>query len=135
MNRREALRNVAILMGGAISATTLGVLTDSCNRPQKKDGALFTAEQEKTITELADTIIPDTDTPGAKAAGVGPFIVMMMNECYPEEAQQVFVDGLDDLEKRSKSKFSKSFAAITGPQRASVLQEYIDDTKKKNEKD
>ncbi len=111
MNRRDALRNVALLMGGALSATTISVISEGCKTSDKK-GELFTANQQSTITELADTIIPTTGTPGAKAAGVGPFIAMMIKECYPENVQKIFTDGLDDLDDRSKSKFSNSFVAI-----------------------
>jgi hypothetical protein len=134
MNRREALRNVAILMGGAISATTLGVVADGC-KPSKKNGELFSDKQQLIITELADTIIPATSTPGAKAAGVGPFIAMMIKECYPDNVQKTFIDGLDDLEKRSESKFSNSFVQINATQRAAVLQEVIDELKKEKEEE
>jgi hypothetical protein len=131
MNRREALRNVALLMGGAVSVATWSAIAVSCNEPSDQTKALFTADQEKTIAELADTIIPDTDTPGAKAAGVGPFIAMMINECYPADIQETFTNGLSDLEKRSNAKFSNSFAAISAPDRAAVLQDVVDDLKKK----
>jgi hypothetical protein len=135
MNRREALRNVALLMGGAVSAATLSAIAVSCNEPDTQSKQLFTAEQEKTIAELADTIIPDTETPGAKAAGVGPFIAMMITDCYPAEIQKTFSNGLDDLEKRSKSKFSKSFVSISATERASVLQDVVDEEKKKREQE
>ncbi|MEO6931481.1 MAG: gluconate 2-dehydrogenase subunit 3 family protein, partial [Chitinophagaceae bacterium] len=92
MDRREAVRNMALLMGTAISATTLSMITASCNAPaDKKTGSRFSSEQEATIAELADTILPTTSTPGAKAAGVGPFITMMIDECYPAKVQKMFV--------------------------------------------
>lgn len=135
MNRREALRNVALLMGGAVSAATLSAIAVSCNEPDAQAKQLFTAEQEKMIAELADTIIPDTETPGAKAAGVGPFIAMMISDCYPSDIQKTFSNGLDDLEKRSKTKFSKSFVSISATERASVLQDVVDEAKKKKEEE
>lgn len=85
MNRREALRNVALLMGGAISATTLGIITNGCNTSSDKNGELFSQHQQNIIAELADTIIPATDTPGAKVAAVGPFISMMVSDVIPKE--------------------------------------------------
>jgi hypothetical protein len=134
MDRREALRNVAILMAGTLSASTLSIISGGCNTSnKKKDGELFTAEQQLTIAELADTIIPPTSTPGAKAAGVGPFIAMMIAECYPEKAQKMFIEGLDDLDKRAQNTFSNSFATISAQQRTSVLQQVVDELKKKKE--
>ena len=135
MNRREALRNVALIMGGALSATTLSVISEGCKTTDKKGGELFTAEQQTTITELADTIIPTTGTPGAKAAGVGPFIAMMIKECYPENVQKIFTNGLDDLDDRAKSKFSNSFIEINPTQRTAVLQEVVDKVKNDKEKE
>ncbi len=138
MDRRDAVKNVAFLIGGALSATTIGVFLDGCNpAPKKGDSTLFSADQEKIIIELADTIIPDTKTPGAKAAGVGPFIAMMVRDCYPEAAQKEFIRGLDDLEDRSNKKFNKSFAVITPAQRAQLLNVIREETlaKQKAEKD
>ncbi len=135
MHRREALRNVALLLGGAISVTTLGVISQGCTTAEKSNGALFSPEQESTITELADTIIPTTRTPGAKAAGVGPFIAMMVKECYPDNIQKTFLDGLNDLDKRAGSKFSNSFVSITPEQRIIVLGEVVEEAKKKKEKE
>ncbi len=137
MHRREALRNFALLMGAAVSTTTLSVIVDGCKTVSKKNGEVFSADQESMITELSDTIIPATTTPGAKAAGTGAFVAMMVKECYPEKIQKVFTDGLDDLEKRSKSKFSNSFVSLTAPQRTAVLQDIVDELKKKkaNEKE
>lgn len=136
MNRREAVRNVAFLMGGALSATTIGVFLDSCNTPSAKKGAdLFSADQNQLITEVADIIIPTTKTPGAKAAGVGPFIAMMVRECYPAEAQDVFVKGLEDLESRSKKEYNNSFLKISVKEREQLLGKLREETIKTQKAD
>lgn len=135
MDRREAVRNVALLMGTAISATSLSMIMESCNAPaDKKTGSRFTPGQEATVAELADTILPTTSTPGAKAAGVGPFITMMIDECYPAEVQKMFVAGVEDLDKRSDKKYSGNFASITADNRKAVLQEVMNEQKDKNAK-
>jgi len=122
MNRREAVKSVAFLMGGALSATTIGVFLESCNSTSNKTkGSLFTDDQQKLITEVADIIIPTTSTPGAKAAGVGPFISMMVKDCYPDEAQKAFVKGLDDLEKQAKDEYKKGFMELSVAQRQELL--------------
>lgn len=129
MDRREAVRNMAFLMGGALSATTIGVFLDSCNSPSTKTkGNLFADDQLKLITEVADIIIPTTSSPGAKAAGVGPFIALMVKDCYPEDAQNAFVKGLEDLEKQSKDQFKKSFLEISPEQRTQLLSKVREET-------
>jgi len=129
MDRRDAVKSVAFLLGGALSATTIGVFLEGCSPSGNKDNAtLFSAEQEKLITEIADIIIPTTSSPGAKAAGVGPFIAMMLKDCYPEEAQKAFVKGLEDLETMSKKEFNNSFLNISVKEREQLLGKVRDDT-------
>lgn len=122
MDRREAVKSVAFLLGGALSATTIATLFDSCTEPGKNAGNLFSADQEKLVTEVADIIIPTTKkSPGAKAANVGPFITMMVKDCYPEDAQKAFVKGLEDLEELAKKDFGKSFLEISVKDRDQLL--------------
>ncbi|TCC94496.1 gluconate 2-dehydrogenase subunit 3 family protein [Pedobacter frigiditerrae] len=138
MDRREAVKSVAFLIGGALSATTIATLFDSCNTPGKNSSNLFTADQEKLVTEIADIIIPTTSkSPGAKAANVGPFITMMIKDCYPEEAQNAFVKGLEDIEERSKKDFGKSFLEISVKERQELITKVRDETiaAQKTEKD
>lgn len=129
MDRREAVKSVAFLIGGALSATTIATLFDSCNSPGKNGENLFNAEHQKLVTELADIIIPTTaKSPGAKAANVGPFITMMIKDCYPVDAQEAFVKGLDDLEARSKKEFNKSFIEISVKERNDLVGKLRDET-------
>lgn len=129
MDRREAVKSVAFLIGGALSATTIATLFDSCNEPGKNGDKLFTDDHQKIITELADIIIPTTaKSPGAKAANVGPFITMMIKDCYPQDAQEAFVKGVDDLEERAKKEFKKSFVEISVKEREKLVAKLREDT-------
>ncbi|QEH42827.1 gluconate 2-dehydrogenase subunit 3 family protein [Chitinophaga sp. XS-30] len=120
MNRRDAIRNVAILMGTALSASTLAAL-EGCTSGTK-NYTLQTPETKALLAEIAETIIPETSTPGAKAAKVDEFILVMVNDCYDEKAQQVFVDGLNKVNEESGKMFSgKSYLDITPEQRTELL--------------
>lgn len=142
MNRREALKNVAFLTGGAFSVTTLGILFQRCQSESSKEvispgkeGSLFNEENEITIAEIANIIIPDTDIPGAKAAGVGSFIVMMINDCYPDDIQNIFIKGISDVQERSISDYNKSFIEISSPERKTLIntiEEEVENEQKKN---
>jgi hypothetical protein len=66
-------------------------------------------------------IIPTTDTPGAKAAGVGPFIVKMIADCYKKEDQDAFKSGLQAFEGGCKENFGKSFVDCNNEQRTAAL--------------
>lgn len=138
MNRRDAIRNVAILMGTALSASTLAAL-EGCTSSGPKNYTLQTPETKALLAEIAETIIPETSTPGAKAAKVEDFILVMVGDCYDEKAQKVFTDGLDTLTAESKKRFSnKSFMEITPEQRTELLtaidKERVEYNKRKDKK-
>lgn len=128
MDRRDAIKSVAFLLGGALSATTIGVFLDSCNSPSNKGGAPFTEEQKQLLNEIADIIIPATTTPGAKAAGVGPFIAAMINDCYPEHAQKVFKKGLEELEESANKEFGTSYLKMLPKDRERLLEKLRNET-------
>lgn len=133
MNRRGAVKRVTFLLGGFITAGSLSVLTEGCNFGENGD-VTFTDEHLATITDIADTIIPDTNIPGAKVAGVGPFIIMMMKDCYAKEVQKIFIDGLEKTGELSESLFNKSFKALSQTERGSVLEALRTEAKALNEK-
>lgn len=90
------------MLGGAFSAPTLQAMDAWERRNQdsgKISGAEFSKTQEQIITEVAEIIIPRTDTPGAADAGVPAFIIMMLKDCYRKPEHESFAAGLHDLEK------------------------------------
>ena len=111
MDRREALRKTALLMGAAVSATALAGIIQGCKATPELTytPSFFTEEQARIISELAQTIIPKTDTPGAKEAGVPGFIDQMLKECYKKEDQDKFITGLTEFEAAAKAAHGDSF--------------------------
>ncbi len=73
------------------------------------------------LSELAETIIPATNTPGAKDARVGEFIYEMLIDCADVRAQNKFLYGLEDLEDYCHSRYDHSFMSCTIPQREEAL--------------
>nr|WP_276899761.1 gluconate 2-dehydrogenase subunit 3 family protein [Pedobacter kyonggii] len=123
MHRREALKNVAFLLGGAISASTMGVLFESFTLPEnEKNFVLYSLEDEKIFAEFADIIVPTTkSSAGAKAAGLGKFIPMMMKDCYPATMQTSFGQGFKDLQAKSMKDFGKSYITLTPADRKKLM--------------
>ena len=123
MNRREALKNVAFLMGSAISATTIGVLFESFSLPEnEKNQVTFSAIDEAILAEFADIIIPTTaSSPGAKAAGLGTFIPMIIRDCYPANMQELFASGLKEMQYKCSKDFSKDFLSMTVEERQKLM--------------
>ena len=102
MNRREAIRQVTAMLGGVVFVGSGDLLTAvehahaRVTASRAQIGA-FTAQDIALLDEVADTILPDTKTPGAKAAKVGPFMAVMVTDTYDEQQQGIFRDGMRKL--------------------------------------
>ena len=119
LNRREAVKRITLVLGGALSAQlTAGLLGEVINLG---DSVAVSAGQQKLLAEVADTIIPTTDTPGAKAAGVEEFIVRVMRDCYPKAEQTEFYAGLARLDAESRKAHGKGFAELDAAKRHEML--------------
>ncbi len=102
MNRREVIRNVALMLGGAFSAPTLMAMDNWENSSKTNlniNSFSLSESQQKIIAEIAELIIPKTDTVGAKDVGVPAFIEMMLRDCYKTPEHQSFLDGLASMER------------------------------------
>jgi hypothetical protein len=123
MNRREAVGRAAVLLGGALTFNSLGAFAEGI-MPTKSlpfDAKLLNLEED-LVAEIADTFIPDRkDVPGAKAAGLGPFIVMMIQDCYTSDIQEHFAKGLKTVEQVSQTTYQKSFKLLTLPERENIF--------------
>lgn len=123
MNRREALQRVALLMGGALSAPAiLGVLNGCSAKPGAAWTPEFlTPEQGALLAEVAEIMIPRTDTPGAKDVGVPAFIDSMLKNAYGKEDQQRFLGGLEEFEAKARSEHGRVFLELDVAQRAALV--------------
>lgn len=120
MDRREAVTKIAWLLGGTVLGAEL-FLQEGCKSTLEKVSELFNQEQIGFLDEVADTIFPTTSTPGAKAAGVGKFMAVMVKDCYKPDDQKVFTKGLSQLDEACKKKNGKKFLECEPKQRTAVL--------------
>ena len=113
VDRREAIRRVAVLLGGTLSAPAIaGVLAGCASDRDAGDSGkthALSGNQREVVATIADHIIPPTDTPGARDAGVPGFIDTMMAEFYPAADRQRFVAGLADLDARARRADGRDF--------------------------
>ena len=108
IDRREAIRRVTALLGG-IALVGGTSLVAACERAQRGVGAAgagagagtFSAQDAALLDEVAETILPETKTPGAKAAHVGAFMALMVTDTYEDREQQIFRAGMRQLEQAS----------------------------------
>jgi hypothetical protein len=128
MNRREALQRTALVLGYAISGPALMGIMNGCKAAPELTytPSFFTKEQAETISELAQLIIPKTDTPGAKEAGVPGFIDQILQECFTTEDQQRFMTGLTEFEADMKASFGDTFVYLDAEKQTQAFQKHHD---------
>ncbi|MDA1268546.1 MAG: gluconate 2-dehydrogenase subunit 3 family protein [Bacteroidetes bacterium] len=119
MNRRDALKSVTLLMGGTVIGFS-ALLTGCAPESQLKD-LNFSPEDLSFLDEIGETIIPATDSPGAKATKIGEFMQMMVKECYDAEQQTTFITGLNTIRTDFKAEKSKDFMDATAEERLAFL--------------
>ncbi len=114
IDRREALRRTAWIMGGAVTAPTMLGIMNGCSvtNDPNWEPTFFDKNQAVTIMDITDIIIPTTDTPGAVEVGVPKFIESMVSEIYTKEDQEDFLNGLKDFQQSVKSTYGDSFVAL-----------------------
>jgi hypothetical protein len=135
MNRKEAVQYISLLLGGTLVGGN--AFLTSCKSTGNKMS--FTADDIAYLDEIANTILPATRTPGAKAAKVGQFITVMVNDCYDENDQKIFHEGMSKLDDFSRKTYDNSFVKITQQQRHDLLvkldneqKEYMKNKKKED---
>jgi len=122
IDRREAIRRVTALLGGVTLVGGDALLLTSCGGPEYLPIGSFLAEDVAFLDELAETILPETETPGAKAAGTGAFMAMMVTESYNETDREIFRAGMRTIDQASLAANNVSFMSATPQQRLAVLE-------------
>ncbi|HEV9036691.1 MAG TPA: gluconate 2-dehydrogenase subunit 3 family protein [Puia sp.] len=123
MNRRDALTRVGLLLGGTVVGAEM-FLSGCTNSPEKTIGMAgtnFSNDDIAFLDEIAETILPKTDTPGAKDAKVGEFMARIVKDCYTQDEQKTFLDGMKKLSDASKQQNGRPFLESTPEQRHDLL--------------
>jgi hypothetical protein len=128
LTRREVLQRVSALLGGVALCGGDRLLAFSFD-----DGALaealaqgagtFSAADVALLDEIAETILPETSTPGAKAARTGAFMALMVTDVYTAAEQQVFRDGMRSVDEACARAHGIRFLDASPAQRLRVVDE------------
>jgi Gluconate 2-dehydrogenase subunit 3 len=137
MDRREALKATTLFLGYSLTAGAASALLGGCKAETSSDWQPKTLDNQEAelLAEICETILPKTDTPGAKDALCHRYIDEMLTNFYAKDKQDYFKESLKLFDDRSKSKYSKAFIALNTSEREEVLsmlakeaKEYKDET-------
>jgi hypothetical protein len=118
LDRREAVRQISLLLGGTILGAE--AFLSGC-KSNDGNAVSFSQKEVELLNEIADTILPQTTSPGAKAANVGELMKVMVRDCYEERDQKIFKEGMDKIQELAQKEYKGSFVQIKPEQRHALL--------------
>lgn len=120
MNRRTTIKS--LLAFGFLGASGFSIFkwVDINKTPDTK----LLLSKKALIADLAETIIPATDTPGAKDAKVEDYIIKMMLKCTEIKNQNLFIDGLADVDHYSNKHFNEPFENCKPADKVAILKHF-----------
>lgn len=123
INRREAIRCVSALLGGVafVGGSRLLAAVEKAITGHETTPGDFAAQDIAFLDEIAETILPATKTPGAKAAKTGAFMALMVTDSYSPAEQKAFLEGMRKVDEATMKVHKVSFMAATPQQRLAVL--------------
>lgn len=115
MERRNVIKSLGIGILG------LGQLPSWANNWNSDSFEHFEFENSEMFAKIVDCIIPETNTPGAKAVGAQLYVEKVIKDCYSEQIQTDVAQTLDGLTKESSAKYQKPFEKLDNLQAVGLL--------------
>jgi hypothetical protein len=119
IDRRSAIRQLFIISAGA-------AILPSCVNDKKPASHAFsnlpiTAKEEEILAALSSTIIPSTDTPGAKEVAAHVFALRMLNDLGKKEDREKFMSGFKQFQDDVKKQYNKSYVQCSAAEQEKIV--------------
>jgi len=124
LDRRALVLGAVFLLGGAAALTRF---TRKSARASGVDGPALSGDQFMLLEQVADTMIPPTDTPGAVAAGVPVFIRDMLADWASADTRTEILTVLEAIERQAWAQSGTAFLELSPERRLAVLRRFDDD--------
>ena len=119
MKRRKALILTASIMGATIIGSELFFI--GCTN-KGKITKLFSDSDVKLLDEVGEVILPQTQqSPGAKDAKIGLFMKTIVTDCYNKSEQNIFKNGIMELNRMAQNTYSGNFLELQQEQKYNLL--------------
>mgnify|MGYP001243233129 CR=1 FL=1 len=123
MDRREVLRNISLMTGAAFVGAEIFLQTGCKPKTQGTVSLVFSDSDLALLDEIGETIIPTTDTPGAKATQIGSFMKLMVEDCYSDTERNSFLKGIAELSSSFTTLHKVSFEVAEADLKKTFLQD------------
>ena len=129
INRRDAIKKTAMVMGFALSASAIASVMKGCKADPNvvAEGLVnwspdfLNKTEGQLVAQIAECIIPKTDTPGAIDTGVHSFIDIYLGNNTTSANQLKFKEGLATFEASCNKKYNKSFLEFNNDEKVAYL--------------
>lgn len=121
LNRRDAF---AGLSAGLVLATAVAVVPAFAVPSLDWTPSALTPTQAGTLDAACELIIPQSETPGARAAGVPPFVDRALRDWATPQRAALLREGLDRMEADAQAAHGAAFAALDAPRQSQLLDRY-----------
>jgi hypothetical protein len=126
MKRREALKNIGLAAGVAVSTPSLLSLLQSCTADVTTwTPSFFTEEQGLLLRGIVDTILPKSDTPSASEVNVPEFIDRYVNEVSSKEYQVEIKRSFESLLALVKENYSENISKLSDDDYKDLLDNHM----------
>jgi hypothetical protein len=125
MNRRQTLLGLSAVAAHGLFPAVLAEAASAEAALDATGGAwtpqFIPAGRAAMLEALVDTVLPATDTPGAREARVQVFVDLALRDCYTPAEQQLFTDGLEALAAGCETAHGRPFEACSPEERHALL--------------
>lgn len=123
MNRRDAIKNSALLVGGILAGPSLLSILQSCSKVNRLSWQplFLTDDQALFISAFVDTLLPATETPGALNVNADIFIDRFFEKVYDRDAKQQASNDIDQLNAGAVIKYGDTFVNLNSDERKRYL--------------
>jgi hypothetical protein len=122
LDRREVLKSLAVVLGGAISTPILSAGLSGCARPTLPTLGTLDPAQGRLVDTIAELILPATDTPGAHEANVVGFVDLLLSDWLDDDEVADFLSGLAGIEELAVAETGRSFLDLDGAEQRALLE-------------
>ncbi len=123
LHRRDALKGLALTVGAA--ATGWAGRAAAATAPALDwTPAALTGDQARLVDAVAELIIPATDTPGARQAGVPQFIDRALANYCDKSQKDLLIGGLTRMDADARAAHGDVFVALKPEQQVAMLTAY-----------
>lgn len=119
MNRRDLLSLIAAATGTAL----IGARGADAYVETTAGKNIFGAEDAAFLNDVAEVILPATDTPGARDADVGGFMTVFVSDCYTRSQQDAFREGMEALRAWAEDAYGKPFGELADPEKTALIED------------